>query len=757
MSNKPYSYSKGNNSVIIKSTKLPKDWCNYLWSNQGYVGSFTQAGHGESYYIDEKANMCELNSNQTRYVYLRDEESKTCWNVGEAPLMEPVDEFECEHHIGFSEIRSKKDEICASIRYFIPGNGFHEIWTVRLTNGSDRKRHLSVFSVVDFYLEGFDYPRYHEMQRTLDAGFENKLNGVFCRSNHHYAPHSKYNAFIASSEKVFASDAHLKQVLGGTGSYARPIALLSGKDCSNTRRSCYDIGGVLQNKVSLEPGETREINIVYGLADSVEHAHQILKNLFQKGEIERLFTGTIDESIKKYASLSCHTPNERLNQLMNNWGKKQVDFCIVGKKGVRDNAQISSALLMYRPEVARREILEILRHQYKSGNAVLTWLPLDETRYSDQAFWIVWAITELIKETGDYSVLEELVEYQDGGEGTVFEHMKAGIKRLLDDRGKNGLVRIFYADWNDALNILDDDQAESVMLSHQFCLAVREMAEICKRTGDKEYVQFLTEKYNEVKSAINKNAWDGEWYLRVLSDKGNVGGQNSSGSRIYLNPQVWALLAETQENENTAKILSAIDSMEHDFGFPINSPPNVEYSDHTGRMSLMAPGLYENGGVYCHASAFKVMMDSKMGRAEEAVRTLLKIIPDSEYNPYSQSETEPYVFTNCYSTHPDAYGKADRSWITGTSAWCLKGLYEGILGIMKDYDGLRISPNLPANWDKVEVTRQFRNAIYKITFVKDSSLVGKGKTIWVDGNRIEDELLPVFNDNKTHEVKVVIT
>ncbi|NJM16862.1 MAG: cellobiose phosphorylase, partial [Bacteroidales bacterium] len=299
--------------------------------------------------------------------------------------------------------------------------------------------------------------------------------------------------------------------------------------------------------------------------------------------------------------------------------------------------------MSYRPEKASDEILEIMRHQYKSGNAVLTWLPLDETRYSDQAFWIVWAVTELIKETGDFEMLNKSIEYQDGGHGTVYEHVKAGINRLLEDRGQNGLVKIFFADWNDALNVLDDPEAESVMLTQQFCLALRELQALSLKIGDTSYASFLGEKYAEVKNVLNKLAWDGAYYARALSVKGNIGTKNAAGSTIYLNPQVWAILADVYEDKNLESILKAIDCMEHDFGFPINWPPNAKYDNHTGRMSLMAPGLFENGGVYCHASAFKVMMDGKLGRGNEALRTLLKIIPDSQHNPYSQSETEPYV------------------------------------------------------------------------------------------------------------------
>lgn len=121
----------------------------------------------------------------------------------------------------------------------------------------------------------------------------------------------------------------------------------------------------------------------------------------------------------------------------------------------------------YRQEKAKEEILECLRHQFQDGHGVLTWYPYDDTRYSDQPFWIIWAVCELIKETGDLSILDTEIEWQDGGKASVLEHVKAAVNRLILDKGEHGLVKIYFADWNDALNITDDQEAESVMLSHQ--------------------------------------------------------------------------------------------------------------------------------------------------------------------------------------------------------------------------------------------------------------------------------------------------
>ena len=262
-----------------------------------------------------------------------------------------------------------------------------------------------------------------------------------------------------------------------------------------------------------------------------------------------------------------------------------------------------------------------------------------------------------------------------------------------------------------------------------------------------------------------------------MSRKGNIGAKDSPGSKIYLNAQTWAVLADVAEGTRLSAVLAAVDSMEQDFGFPLNMPPYPAYDPHVGRMSGMLPGLFENGGVYCHATGFKILMDCKCGRGTKALETLKKIMPDSGKNPSSRSGAEPYVFTNCYSTNPGYYGKSYQSWTTGTSAWCMMGLYEGMMGIKRDYDGLRIAPCFPAAWEEAEATRHFRGADYHIV-IRNPKHLEKGKpVITVDGSlcdggpgnsspcgdeRRDDSLyagglVPAFGDGKTHEVEVLLT
>ncbi|MCM1049226.1 MAG: cellobiose phosphorylase [Clostridiales bacterium] len=762
-----YHFSDDGNTCVITSPNTPRFWYNYLWNENGYCAQIAQTGQGRSYYIDEQANMCRINQGDARFIYIRDEESGEFWNIGKGPSDQPVDSYECRHSIWDSTIKTGKDKIISTWQIFVPQDAFHEMWGLTVRNEDTRSRTISIFTAVSFELEGFSYPRYYEMYRCLETGFDDKLNGIFCKSSHPFAPHKRYNGFLASSEKAFAYDGDLTAFCGPTQTQTRldtsPVALFvrpkivaEGLDCTGSEAALFIPGGVLQYRLTLEPGEEKEIYLAFGVCESKEEAYETVGRYINKEAFDKEYQRTKDAVLQKYNALSLHIPDEKLGVQLNSWIKKQVDFCIVGKKGVRDNLQIAVALLNFRQEKAEAEILECLRHQFKDGHTVLTWYPYDDTRYSDQPFWIIWAVCALIKETGDFSILSRELEWQDGGEGTVLEHVQAAVSCLLADKGRNGLIRIYFADWNDALNITTDLEAESVMLSEQACLGFLELSNLMEAAGDAEYAAYMKEQYEILKAAINEYAWDGEWYARALTKDGKIGSKDSKGSKIYLNAQTWAILGDVATEGRLGQVEAAIDSMEQDFGFPLNMPPYDEYLPETGRMSGMLPGLFENGGVYCHASAFKLLADCKLGRAQDAIRTLKKIMPDSDKNPSERSGAEPYVFTNCYATHPKYYGKSYQSWTTGTSAWSLRCMVEGILGVKRDYNGLKVEPCIPKEWEAAEITRQFRGAAYHIVIRNPHHKGGGEYSLTVDNAKIDGNVIPDFRDGKRHEVCVTL-
>ena len=286
--------------------------------------------------------MCMLNRDAARYIYLRDEQSRESWNLGFGPLCESVEDYACTHAIGYSAIRSRRDGITAEWRIFVPTDLTGECWTLWLENTSESPRMLSVFPTVSFSLDGFSHPRYYEMYRSIETSFDEKLNGVYCRSAHPFAPHRRYNGYLASSEPVFAFDGDLTAFFGALSTqtetdaassarYQRPKRLLSGENCSNSDGALFIPGAVLQHKLTLLPGERREIRLVFGAAESIEEA-QTSAALYTAEDAQSAALKKAEAAYReKYAALSVQTPDEKLNRIMNLWLKKQVDFCIATK------------------------------------------------------------------------------------------------------------------------------------------------------------------------------------------------------------------------------------------------------------------------------------------------------------------------------------------------------------------------------------------------------------------------------------------
>ena len=311
---------------------------------------------------------------------------------------------------------------------------------------------------------------------------------------------------------------------------------------------------------------------------------------------------------------------------------------------------------------------------------------------------------------------------------------------------------IHHADWNDALNI-PDEKAESVLMAMLICKAYGDMAELADYVGDKDYADKMRSGKAKLAAATNAAAYNGDYYVRAFSKFGTVGDKDCSGGKIYVNTQSWAILSGICPRERMQSVIAAMDSMETEKGIPMCSPAYQTYDETVGRMSGMLAGVYENGGIYNHAGCFKVMADCALGRGDEAVRALKKIAPDGKNNPSSVTTAEPYVFTNCYLLHPSVDMQVGFSWQTGTSAWGLMCVYEGILGLKRGYDGLHIEPALPSDWQTAEAVRTYRGNRLHIRYVNNG---GKSVRLAVDGKSVSGNVIPLFDDDKEHEITVTL-
>jgi cellobiose phosphorylase len=375
--------------------------------------------------------------------------------------------------------------------------------------------------------------------------------------------------------------------------------------------------------------------------------------------------------------------------------------------------------------------------------------------------WIAPVVDAYLKESGDKSILEHVVPYFDHGGGTVWEHTLQGLRHSSEDLGPHGLVRCRFGDWNDSLTGVDlEGKGESVWTTIGIVYSLKVAADIAAQVvGEEPLAAELGQRAAILTRAVRQHGWDGKWFLRAINDLGErIGSDKDSEARIWLLPQVWAVLAGIVEGEDADRLFAEIEThLATPYGFKTFDPPYTAVRKHVGRVTAMFPGMWENGTPYCHASGFKVLADCAAGRGDAALDTWMKVMPDNDGNPSTHSGCEPYSFTNQYigPDNPRA-GETQFSWMTGAGGWFFRAMTEGILGVRADFEGLRIDPAMPSAWRECELTREFRGARYHI-LLRNPHGIQRGEVgIEVDGEPVQGNLVPCFADGGLHRVVATI-
>lgn len=408
--------------------------------------------------------------------------------------------------------------------------------------------------------------------------------------------------------------------------------------------------------------------------------------------------------------------------------------CRWGIKGFRDIVQHGMGYSYIEPGVVKETLIKCLRHQYSNGFAVRSFPAIhcdSDMKYNDSSSWLIYTITEYIKETGDFDFLDEVVPYMDNGASTVFERLNLIVTSVFNDRGEHGLVRMRGGDWNDSFTHVGiKGRGESVWLSMFLAKAILLLDELCTKLGRQN--SKYREMYDTLKTDINNNAWDGEWYICAFNDIGEkIGSKGSKGAKVFLNVQSWALISGIADTAKSASILKAIDeNLKTEYGYILNSPAYTMLDENIGRLSAIEPGTLENGTSYTHGNAFLVYGMLLSGKGNEAYQILKSINPQ---NPaLADLPIVPYVYANCYygPSYKKCPGKMEHSWVTGSVNWLTESIIDFMLGVRRTYDGLKINPVLPDELSEVVVKRKYRNCNYHISIHNNGKYL---KKITVDG------------------------
>ncbi len=758
----PFEYTADGKELSIASPEPDRTMHNML-HNPNYLTMLDQCNCGMAKHMSQAGRNCRIVQND-RFVYVRDARSGEYFSIGFAPVYKEFARYACRAGLNYQVVENVTDGIEAVWRIYVPSDPDPvEVWDVRLRNVGEHPRAMQLFTYVPMNCDGEDL-YCGELHRI--AGYRPQQQAIFvCMDAPRYLESVDlpwHNGFLTVNRSPDGWDASLGAVLGPRRTTHNPLVVEQGR-CAQSKCAMFSPVATLQIDLHLAAGAQDEVRFIIGACDATPMIDSLReKYLHGSMDSDVHFNRLLEAEAARAANLQVATPDETLNNMVNVWLPKQMDYGVVwtrwGFKGYRDIIQQCQGAVIQQPGAALEQLLQACAHQYQSGFGLRGWHPIDDQRYADSSQWMIGAFYEYLAETADFEVLDKAVPFFDKGEATVYGHLRRALLRLREDRGAHGLNLVFYGDWNDSLTgVCREGRGESVWLSMAFCRSCLLLAEIADQTGKSDDAAEYRRWHKEMGAAINEHAWDGRWYICALDDDGNpIGSHQNEEGKIFLNMQSWAQLGRIVSDERWEQAWNSVQEMlDSGWGLMLNWPAYTKYVHNVGRLSSIRPGAAENASVYTHGNAFMLLALIERGMADEAHALWQAVQPG---NPERPVLNQPNVFFNGYYG-PDSenrVGMGEHAWTTGSAPWMYQCVTEYMLGIRRTLDGLVIKPCLPSAWDQASARRVHRGTTYDIHLANPGRKAGAAvRSMSLDGVA-HDPARPLPVDGGRHCIEVVM-
>lgn len=738
-------FSEDGFEYVITRPDTPRPWVNVI-SNGDYGLVISQTGSGYSWRTHASLNRINrweqdlIKDEWGKYIYVKDRESGAIWSAGWKPICTPPDSYRCRHGIGYTTIESSKFGITSSFTVFIPNEEPLELWYLTLKNSTQKIRKLTIISFLELCLG--NAPDWHREFHKLfiETEYDAELRALFATKrlwevpgeNGHWNVSWPYVAFHSCSVPVESFDCDKETFLGRYGNVMLPKAVVKGRGSKRCGKWYDSIFSLFANIV-LEPGEIKTVIFTLGATEEKTQAVELIKKYRSEANVTQAFSQVVSRWRSILGASVVETPDLSLDILLNVWLKYQAIsgrlwgrsayYQTGGAYGFRDQLQDCLIFLGIDPHQTKQQILLHTRHQFKDGNVYHWWHPMTElglpSDLSDTMLWLPYAVLSYIQETGDYSILDLQEPFVDEKNlATLYEHCTLAIDRALSRLSKRGLPLIAAGDWNDGLNAVGRKmQGESIWLGHFLYAILRDFTRVCIYYDDKERAQMYSMCAEKLKKNLNAYSWDGKWYRRATKDSGEpIGSKSNAEGKIYLNAQTWAIISGVAENKRSQIAMNAVEEhLEKKFGPLLFSPAYTAPDETIGYLTRYAPGVRENSSVYTHAAVWAIIAEVIAGRCETAYRLFSKINPINRGMKPDEYFAEPYVTPgNIEGPASPFFGRGSWTWYTGSAAWLYRAVFDWILGIRADFDGLIIDPHIPSSWPFFTAKRTFRGATYLI-------------------------------------------
>lgn len=782
----------GGTAYEVTDPATPMPWVNVI--SNGRYGMVVSQNAGGFSFLDH----CQLNvitrwdmdlarDERGKHLYLADLDrleaggasqpggARAVWSIATRPCRPAFDRYRCVHRPGSTLIESEFDGVAAAWELTLAPEDPVEIWRVTLTNASGRTRRLRIGSFFEWCCGAApDIKReFHRLfftvredrERNAIIATKNMWEAPFGTKDDHWNrpwPHAAAHALVGAGDAEAWLIADKRRFLGRRGDDAAPEAMLVEHAVSGGFGRFNDACAAAGCDLEIPAGVSVRLAYLTAVGDGVADVQAILDR-YRTPEAVDAAAAAFDASWRSRLSRSTvRTERDDVNVLANTWLPYQAIsgrlwgrtgyYQQSGAYGFRDQLQDSQVWLPIDPDGCRSHLLLAAAHQFTGGDVYHWWNPITETGHrtacSDDYLWLPFVTASYLRETGDWSVLDETAPFVDAPQRreTLREHCRLAIERSLARFGPQGLPLIGDMDWNDGLSAVGDEHnGESVWMAFFLRGVLADWAWIMERAGDPATAAGWLERADALREAVNAVAWDGDWYRRATKIDGSwIGDRENEAGQIFLNAQTWAILSDSAPPDRAARAWrSAKERLLTPYGPLLLAPAYTEPDPTVGYITRYAPGARENGGVYMHAATWALLCACRLHDREAVAQILNAISPPLRGRDADAYHAEPYVAPgNVDGPLSDLPGRAGWTWYTGSAAWLHRVIGEHVLGVRPTWEGLQIDPCPPADLGKVEFVRQYRGRAVRVRFDARAYAAGSRPRLTLDGRPLESNVIP---------------
>lgn len=787
---------------VITKPNTPAPWANYLGSPE-YGAMISNNAEGYSF-VKSGANgrilRYRFNTNLAlpgRFIYIRDNDTADYWSASWQPVGKPLDKYksECRHGTAYTVISAEYASVKSEVTYYVPLNKTYEVWRAVITNLSDKPRKLSVYGFCEFTTDNNyeqDQVNLQYTQFITRTSFEenkivqhiNENSGKDAGGSNH-----KERFFGMVGADVCGYNGDLNHFIGSYRTFANPIAVESGR-CDNVLNYNTNSCGALQTAVTLGAGGTIELIYIVGQRNNAE-ASAILDEYKTPGRVDAEIKELKNYWHGKLNSFQIDTPSAEFNNMINVWNAYQcfitfiwsraASFIYCGLRngyGYRDTVQDIQGIIHLDPEMAAGKIRFMISAQVDNG-AGLPLVKFDhnaghenapdennpnsdyakETGHpsyrADDALWLFPTVFKYIGESGNKAFLDEVIAYANGGEDTVYEHLKKAIEFSMNHLGDHDMPAGLHADWNDCLRM--GKKGESTFVAFQLYYAMSVIKGFAEEKNDSEYVKYIGEVQGRLGASLEK-CWDEDRWIRGIREDGVVvGAKKDPEANMWLNPQSWGVISGFASKEQGEKSMDSVyEILNTPYGAKLLEPPYVKNYFDGALMHIFNPDTKENGGIFSQSQGWTILAESLLGHGNRAFKYFMESSPAAMNDKAEIRVIEPYAhgqFTE--STRSPFEGRSHVHWLTGTASTVMVGCVEGILGMRPNADGLVVDPAIPSEWESYTVEKMFRGKRLSMTFNNPNHAESGVSSIVLNGEKLDGSFIPA--DKLKDQNDIVVT